>query len=411
VQGSAAATAPYFFLSYAHKSHGETRDDGEANYWVSEFFRDLCRSVERQANLPKGANSGFMDRERRSGNDWPIGVLQALAGCRVFVPLYSPRYFADDYCGKEWSYFARRRSDLSGAQDALIVPGIWDPVETERLPKPARALRFGYRGGDAYEARGLYGIMKVSRYRAEYVRAVSDLAGWIVEAADSQPFREGPAVDHGALESAFGDIRSARGGSVAGRFRITVVAPRRDELPAERTDSSSYGASAMDWRPYAPDSPRTIAEDAADLARSLPYPVEVGDVHQHERSLLADDPRFGPQILIVDPWALLVPRSQQLLQRVNDGQRPWVQVVIPWNAADEESRRARGKLRAVLDATLQGKLAQAASISQMAAQGVPSPGEFELVLRQLIGVVAKRYLANAAAFPPAGETVERPRIS
>jgi FxsC-like protein len=410
VQGSAAVTAPYFFLSYAHKSHGETRDDGDANYWVGEFFRDLCRSVERQANLPKD-NSGFMDRERRSGNEWPIGVLAALAGCRVFVPLYSPRYFADEYCGKEWSYFVRRRSDISSAQDALIVPGIWDPVETERLPEAARALPFGHRGGDAYEARGLYGIMKVSRYRAEYVRTVNDLAGWIIEAAVSQPFREGPEVNHGALESAFADIRSAPGGSVAGRFRITVVAPTRNELPGERTDSSSYGASALDWRPYGPDSPRTIAEDATDLARSLRYPVEVGDVYQHEQSLLADDPRFGPQILIVDPWALLVPHCQQLLQRVNDGRRPWVQVVIPWNATDEESRQSRGKLQAVLDATLQGKLAQTASISEMAVQGVPSAGEFDLVLGQLIGVVAKRYLANAAAFPPPGETVERPRIS
>ena len=182
MQGSAAVTAPYFFLSYAHKSHGETRDDGDANYWVGEFFRDLCRSVERQANLPKD-NSGFMDRERRSGNEWPIGVLAALAGCRVFVPLYSPRYFADEYCGKEWSYFVRRRSGISSAQDALIVPGIWDPVETERLPEAVRALQFGHRGGDAYEARGLYGIMKISRYRAEYVRTVSDLAGWI-------PFRQ-----------------------------------------------------------------------------------------------------------------------------------------------------------------------------------------------------------------------------
>jgi FxsC-like protein len=410
VQGS-AATAPYFFLSYAHKSHGETRDDGEANYWVGEFFRDLCRSVERQAGLPKGSNSGFMDRERRSGNDWPIGVLQALAGCRVFVPLYSSTYFSDECCGKEWSYFVRRTSDLSGGNDALIVPGIWDPVETEKLPQASRALQFRHRGGDAYEARGLYGIMKVSRYRAEYVRAVSDLAAWIVEAAGSQLFREGPAVDHGALESAFGDSRSARGGTVAGQFRITVVAPRRDELPGERTDSSSYGASALDWKPYAPDSPRTIAEDAADLARSLRYPVELGDVRRHEQSLLADDPRFGPQILIVDPWALLVPHTQQLLQRVNNGQRPWVQVVIPWSAADEESQHARGKLRAVLDATLQGKLAQTASISEMAAQGVPSLAEFEMVLGQLIGVVAKRYLASAAAFPPAGETVERPRIS
>lgn len=65
----------------------------------------------------------------------------------------------------------------------------------------------------------------------------------------------------------------------------------------------------------------------------------------------------------------------------------------------------------MIDATLQRKLAQTASISELAARGVPGLGEFEMVLGQLIGVVAKRYLANAVAFPPAGETVERPRIS
>jgi hypothetical protein len=76
VHASAAATAPYFFLSYPHKSRCDTRDDGEADYWVGEFFRDLCRSVEQQAGPLKGASPGFMDRERRSGDEWPIGVVR-----------------------------------------------------------------------------------------------------------------------------------------------------------------------------------------------------------------------------------------------------------------------------------------------------------------------------------------------
>jgi hypothetical protein len=52
-----------------------------------------------------------------------------------------------------------------------------------------------------------------------------------------------------------------------------------------------------------------------------------------------------------------------------------------------------------------------ASISEMAAQGVPSIGEFNTVLGQLIGASAKRYLGRAPAFPPVGEVVARPRIS
>jgi FxsC-like protein len=193
-------------------------------------------------------------------------------------------------------------------------------------------------------------------------------------------------------------------------LRITIVAPRRDELPSERKNSSYYGPSALDWRPYS-DSARPIADDAADLAGSLGFRAEVGDLYQHERGLLADAPQFGPQILIVDPWALLVAYSQQLLQRVNDRQRPWVQVVIPWSAADEESQQAKDKLRVALDAAFQNKLAETASISQLAAEGVPSLGQFDTALGQLIGASAKRFLASAAAFPPVGGIVERPRIN
>lgn len=173
MHASGAATVPYFFLSYAHKSHGDSRGDGEADYWVGEFFHDLCRSVEREADLLRGASLGFMDRERRSGNEWPIGVLQALASCRVFVPLYSSRYFADEYCGREWNYFTRRRSDPA-TQEAAIVPGIWDPVEAGSLSQATKAPQLSHRGSDTYESLGLYGIMKVSRYRAEYLRAVSE---------------------------------------------------------------------------------------------------------------------------------------------------------------------------------------------------------------------------------------------
>jgi hypothetical protein len=86
-------------------------------------------------------------------------------------------------------------------------------------------------------------------------------------------------------------------------------------------------------------------------------------------------------------------------------------VVIAWSSADEEGQKAEGKLRVALDAAFESKLAETASISEIAALGVPSLGEFNTVLGQLIGASAKRYLGRAAAFPPAGEIVQRPRIS
>jgi FxsC-like protein len=411
VRAPGAITAPYFFLSYAHKSRGDVREEGESDYWVSEFFRDLCRVVERRAGLLRGASPGFMDRDRRADDDWPTGLVRALATCRVFVPLYSSRYFADEYCGKEWQYFARRTLDPA-ASEAAIVPGIWEPVGRGKLPQVARVLQLRHRGSHAYETLGLYGIMKLSRYRKEYEQTLSDLADLMVTAAERHPVKEGPAVDYRVLEGAFGhDDAAAQGKHADKRVRITVVAPRRDELPRERENSSSYGPSALDWKPYTPDSARPIIDVAAELARSLGYQAEVGDLYRHERDLLSGDSRSGPQILIIDPWALLVPHSQQLLEVLGRRQMPWVQAVIAWNTADEDSQRAEVKLRGTLEATLQRKLVEVASISVLAAQGVPSLDDFDVVLRQLIGAAAKKYLDHAAAFPPVGKVIERPRIS
>jgi FxsC-like protein len=409
VHASAAATAPYFFLSYAHKSRGDTRDEGEPDYWVGEFFRDLCRSVEQQARLSRSVSPGFMDRDRRVGEDWPPRVVRALATCRVFMPLYSGRYFADECCGREWNFFAHRTLDPT-AQDAAIVPGIWDPVEPGKLPPAARAPQSRYRGSEAYETLGLYGIMKVSRYRKQYDEVIRDLARLTVTAAEHHPVKQSPAVHPRSLESAFDPAEAYAGRPEPARVRITLVAPRRDELPGERGNSSLYGPSALDWNPYATDA-RPVAQEAAAVARSLGYAVEVADLFQHEDDLLPGDSRYGPQILIIDPWALLVPRMQQLLQRLDDRHLPWVQAVIPWNPADDEGRKAEDKLRAALDATLQYKLAETATISSMAALGVPTLEDFDAVLRQLIGTAAKRCLANAAAYPPPGQHVERPRIS
>jgi FxsC-like protein len=409
----AVATAPYFFLSYAHGSHGDLqKQQNDLDSWVGELFRDLCQHVKRLAGLPRGAIPGFMEGERQQGSK-PVGVADALATCRVFVPLYSSSYFADERCGKEWAYFVsrgRNRGPRASGYDAAIVPGVWDPVDPDRLPLVARSLAPSYGSSDACKDLGLYGIMKLSRFRKEYDKAVQDLAHRIVTAAKRFPVAEGPAVDFGALDSAFGIAGRAQLGDKW--LRITIVAPREDELPDGRRSSPLYGPSALDWSPYLTDTDYAppIAACAVEVAKDLGFRAEVGDLDQHEAALLAGSPSPGPQILIIDPWALLVPPSQHLLQRLDARQTPWVQAVIPWGSGDDGSQQAAGKLRVALDAAFKNKLAEVASTSGPAARGVPNLEEFQKVLRQLIWAASKKYLSKADAFPPAGEVVERPRV-
>lgn len=407
----AGTAAPYFFLSYAHTSRSDARDSVDPDIWVTQLFRDLCAHIMQLADLPLSANAGFMDRDRGESNDWPMGLARALATCRVFVPLYSKRYFADERCGREWFYFARRALNraarVSGPVEA-IVPALWIPVEQRRLPVVAQAVQLSHGGSEAYESLGFYGIMKLSRYRSDYEEAVYKLARQIVTVAGRSPVKDGLPAEYDMLDNAFGVVpREVAGNRV---LRITVIAPQRGELPDGREDVSYYGRSARDWSPYAPLSDRPIVDYAVKLARPFGFETEVGDLCQHEAHLLSRNPPSGPQILIIDPWALLLPRYQHLLQRLDAQNPPWMQAVILLSDSDVESQDHAGKLRATLDAVFRRKLTETASISVSAERGVGSLEQFGLVLPQLIHAAARRYLRHASAFPPDGPAVERPRV-
>jgi TIR domain len=95
---------PFFLLSYAHAIRGNDPDAEDQDIWVSKLFRDLCNHIGVIEGLPP-STVGFMDRELRSGNEWPWRLSRNLATCKVFVPLYSRRYFQSPHCGKEWTAF------------------------------------------------------------------------------------------------------------------------------------------------------------------------------------------------------------------------------------------------------------------------------------------------------------------
>lgn len=365
----------------------------------------------QMTDLPSGTNPGFMDRGPRYGDDWPTELTRALATCRVFVPLYSRRYFTSERCGKEWYYFTSRALNhaarVTGPVEA-IIPAVWVPVDTRQLPAAARSIQLNY-DSDAYEAYGFYGIIKLSRYKDAYDEAVYALARRIVRVAERYPVKQGMAAEYDSLESAFGEENLGMSGDQW--LRITIVAPQRDALPDGRVNARPYGKTACDWNPYTSGSVRRpIADHAAALARGLGYRVEVGDLFQHEADLLTSGPPSGPQILIIDPWALMLPRCQQLLQRLDELDTPWVQAVIPWNR-DGETLNAEGKLRVALDTSITRKLAEVRVTSSRAVHGVPALDEFSMVLPKLILTAVKHYLRHAQAYPPAGPVLERPRLS
>ncbi|GJF28651.1 hypothetical protein KNE206_13510 [Kitasatospora sp. NE20-6] len=189
---------PYFFLSHP---------GGPGDRAVDRLYQDLCEEVLQLTDLPAAVPPGFLDRspELDSWSRWQI--TEALATCRVFVPLYSARYFASERCGREWYGFGRRAAraaDRSAVQASGVVPVIWMPVPAADQPAAARRLRFNHRSlGPEYQAEGLLALARTPRHRAEYEMAVHRLATRIVQVAHETRIPPGRPLSWDSLENAF----------------------------------------------------------------------------------------------------------------------------------------------------------------------------------------------------------------
>ena len=218
----AEETAPYFFLSYARTPKRHPEDPGDPDRWVVKLYRDLCEAIYQMTDVRQG-DAGFMDTAVYPDNRRPREFATALATCRVFVPLYSQRYFASENCGREWQAFAQRKSSgtaQTGTRPQAIVPALWAPLHETELPEVAKVIQFVHHDfGPRYDAQGFYGFIKLSRFRADYQLAVHRLANRIIDVADTTPLRPGKPADYLPLESAFG-VRNSKNPPEGPRLRL-----------------------------------------------------------------------------------------------------------------------------------------------------------------------------------------------
>lgn len=395
---------PYFFLSYAHAIRASDPDAEDNDVWVSQLFRDICEHIGQLAG--RGADSvGFMDRELRSGNEWPWRLSRNLAACRVFVPLYSRRYFQSMHCGREWSAFRSRalngHAENTGHVES-IIPIMWSPVQVDQFPLAAQPIHFNPREfGQPYADYGFFAIMKVSRFKEDYEWAVLNIARRIFEVAEQTPVPPSPAVNYEALPSAF-DEGAPRDMAGDKPLRLVIAASHRGDLPAGR-GTAYYGQSPQDWNPYAPDTVQPLADFAIVLAKYHGYRPEVSALYEQAEDLLAEDgPATGPAVLLIDPWEVTRPRCQQILARLDQLSKPWIQIVVVWNRKDSEITAAEDELRAALEATMPLTLSRMRPTSLPAIRGVPSLDEIAQVLGDSMRHAARQYLKYAPGYPIGG---------
>lgn len=409
---------PYFFLSYARTPKRDPADKEDPDRWVYKLYRDLC-DVILQLTDARPEEAGFMDRENKLGAEWSVELVGALQRCRVFVPLYSRRYFESSYCGKEWFAFARRQVTdraLGGNVVDAIVPALWTRMTRDHLPNVAQSVQFDHSVlGDRYCTEGFYGIMKLQNYRTDYQRAVHRLAERIVDIvdasgayADDDAAGERRLPDFESLPSAFGPDSATR--MTDGQLQISVLAHDVNTVPPGRA-SHYYGETPHTWSPYRPDYPQPVADYAVDLAtKCLDCQPTVGSFGDAAWGNGGSGRPVPPSLCLVDAWVSMSDAHRERLSRLNETEEPWVSVLVPWNNKDRDLSTAEHDLRQKLHQSLGRKLAGVPRRCEMAANGIPTLQDFSQVLPEMTMTMLKRFRKAAPAHPPPGPVIERPRL-
>ncbi|MCM3886460.1 TIR-like protein FxsC [Frankia sp. R82] len=375
----------YFFLSCA-------RPDANDNPFMYRFFRDLRHEVRVRSGLPRAEDVGFIDTTSiLPGTDWPKELASALAKCRTFVAICSPTYFASEYCGREWSFFAeRQRASQRPDSKPALIPIMWVPVVSP--PPTLSALQHNIPDFDeSYSRYGLRFLLQLSRNRDHYQKFLVTLASHIVSVAEtypplpsreiprlpdlrsafdepgqagsgtgylripqnvSEPLAAAPAADSSRMDRS-GEID--RSGSPGPRYVTFVVfAATVEEIKGSRTNISSYGSSFDGWTPFWPYSARRLCVTAQSVAASLGMTSRVVSAKRVEvLTEILDESRRRNQLvcIIVDPWSAGLAQFRSCLQAYDRRNEPTVSLMIVW-PTDEETRTNETRLQLNVEETL-----------------------------------------------------------
>jgi len=249
----------YFFLSYAR---------GDDDPYVHKFYRELCSEVRALTGAGREVEVGFFDSHSIDpGQRWSAKLVDALAECKTFIPLYSPAYFLSEPCGKEWAIFAQRTHNHAWPSDQIppLIPLIWMPQHN--VPEVVQPYQWSSDAlGEIYNRSGLRRLLRLQRNHDDYVDFVSAVARRIVKAASAPQLAPSDRIDFDNVASAFhaARLRAANGSDQAldeasaasvpstQVVHFVVAAPADSEAAAVRSDVRYYGQRSQDWAPYLP---------------------------------------------------------------------------------------------------------------------------------------------------------------
>ncbi len=381
-----------FFLSYSSKDRIQTdRESTTTNPkdLVRTFFDDL----DQQMKLLGYADGGFFDKKGLEA-DWRQDMRLALASSRILVPLYSPLYFQNAYCGKEWEVFNQRFHENKRlvypdvGNPTVILPVCWRaPVV---LPADVSRYQIQYEGFvQGYDAdHGLEYLMSRERYRDAYQDFLFTFSRKLLALAQEQgdaKVRDLPGFDD--LNPPFPGINKPGLKYV----RYVFVAGLKNEMVTLRETRECYANSLnrKDWRPCYPDLTRPVEKIATGPAKAASKTYEFVEHSPQLMTRLREARRLNNiVVLVVDPWSVKLPNMRQFLDDFDSEEFPNAGVLVNWNAKDPETTAQTAKLQEMMQDHFKGRRAR----REYYKDPVSTPEGIEQAVAEAFGAIRARLI-------------------
>jgi FxsC-like protein len=339
------------FVSYARND----LDGGELEAFLVELERDL------KARTGDKAEMLFRDlKDLRLGDQWKPALESALKTSRLLLAICSSSFCNSEYCGKEFAVFLDRLDKASqahvGSNFRAIFPIVWLPP-SGGMPQNIKRFQFAHAQlPKTYTDDGLRPLFRLARNRDDALDFVSVLARQMADAL-AVPLPEAETLTPlDRMPNAF-----ASGGAAAAQnnqpavskktncVTIIVAAGQKLELEQVRAILASYDDDCRMWRPFIPESDRSIWAEAATVAGSENLGSEVLPVDdQLIKRIEKAEENNEIVLLLVDPWTLLLPHYADRIKPFDKRYSANCAMIAIWNGNDEETKRRSEDLEKVL---------------------------------------------------------------
>ena len=336
----------HFFFSYSRIDTGP---------YLDKFFEDLRLEVHHKVGRKEISirNIAFRDQSNiEIGVPWSTELTAALAESRMLVCIYTPAYFRSEFCGKEVQVI-KSRIDLLGSVDIpFIIPVLWENPSIIQVPKGMDKYQYSTieDTGELYSEKGLNYLIKINKYKDDYMMVLDHLATKIAKVAETKSLpKYVDAIDIEKTPNYFSvsnkTENAAKISNLGPRLaQFIFIAGKKQELFSLKQHVENYDVNGWSWKPFDEENEvGIIAQNVATSKRMHFSSIEFGPdlINKIKEAELNN----SLVIIIVDPWTVKISSYKEFLSNYDNTNYINSGLLVPWNFSDDETTQEKNQLQ------------------------------------------------------------------